>query len=334
MIKDDARRRMRPVLGLLACLIGVVGPFGATAAEDYPARPIQIVVPWPPGAIDVYVRMIKTPMEHDLGQSVIVETKPGANGYIGTQSVAEARPDGYTLLANTSSSIIMGPLTSRNARFHVQRDFAPVSNIYRSQFVLVVRKSLPVKGLSELIAFAKRNPGKLNYGSPGVGSTLHLLSLNFNRVAGLEMTHVPYRGFAPLIQDLLGGTLDMAFVAVGTIRPQILSGGVTPLAVDQGTVPADLGRIEDIAMTLPGFETVPSFIGLWAPAGTPKPIIDRLNRAVVGALGNDQVRTTMLEQGNIPAPESPEAFAAEIDNNLAASARLVEAAKAAGARFE
>ena len=325
---------MRPMLGLLACLIGVVGSLGAAAAEDYPARPIQIVVPWPPGAIDVYVRMIKMPMEQDLGQSVIVETKPVANGYIGTQAVEEARPDGYTLLANTSSSIIMGPLTSRNARFQVQRDFAPVSNVYRSQFVLVVRKSLPVKSLSELIAFAKQNPGKLNYGSPGVGSTLHLLSLNFNRVAGLEMTHVPYRGFAPLIQDLLGGTLDMAFVAVGTIRPQILSGGVTPLAVDQGTVPADLGRTEEITTTLPGFETVPSFIGLWAPAGTPKPIIDRLNRAVVGALGNDQVRKTMLEQGNIPAPESPEAFAAEIDRNLAASARLVEAAKAAGARFE
>jgi tripartite-type tricarboxylate transporter receptor subunit TctC len=325
---------MRPVLGLLACLIGIVAPLGAAAAENYPARPIQIVVPWPPGAIDVYVRMIKIPMEQDLGQSVIVETKPGANGYIGTQSVAEAKPDGYTLLANTSSSIIMGPLTSRNTRFHVQRDFAPVSNLYRSQFVLVVRKSLPVKNLAELIAYARKNAGKLNYGSPGVGSTLHLLSLNFNRVAGLEMTHVPYRGFTPVIQDLLGGTLDMAFVAVGTIRPHILSGGVTPLAVDQGTVPADLGRIEDITKALPGFETVPSFIGLWAPAGTPKPIIDRLNRAVVGALGNDQLRATMVEQGNIPAPETPEAFAAEIGRNLAASARLVEAAKAAGARFE
>jgi tripartite-type tricarboxylate transporter receptor subunit TctC len=325
---------MGPVLGLLACLIGIVAPLGAAAAEDYPARPIQIVVPWPPGAIDVYVRMIKILMEQDLGQTVIVETKPGANGYIGTQSVAEAKPDGYTLLANTSSSIIMGPLTSRNARFHVQRDFAPVSNLYRSQFVLVVRKSLAVKNLAELIAYAKQNAGKLNYGSPGVGSTLHLLSLNFNRVAGLEMTHVPYRGFTPVIQDLLGGTLDMAFVAVGTIRPHILSGGVTPLAVDQGTVPADLGQIEDITKALPGFETLPSFIGLWAPARTPRPIIDRLNRAVVSALGNDQLRTTMVEQGNIPAPGSPEAFAAEIDRNLAASARLVEAAKTAGARFE
>src|SRR5713226_3216381 len=118
---------MRSVLGLLACLIGVMAPLGATAAENHPVRPIQIVVPWPPGAIDVYVRMIKIPMEQDLGQSVIVETKPGANGYIGTQSVAEAKPDGYTLLANTSSSIIMGPLTSRHTRFHVQRNFAPVS---------------------------------------------------------------------------------------------------------------------------------------------------------------------------------------------------------------
>jgi len=325
---------MRAVPALFTGLMAIALALGAAAAQDFPARPVQIVVPWPPGAIDIYVRMIKAPMEQDLGQPVIVETKPGANGYLGTQAVADAKADGYTLLANTSSSIVMGPLTSRNARFQVQRDFVPISNIYQSQFVLVVRKSLPVKSLAELIAYAKQNPGKLNYGSPGLGSTLHLISLSFCRVAGLEMTHVPYRGFAPLMQDLLGGTLDMAFVAVGTIRPMILAGNVTPLAVDQGAVPAGLGQIPDVSAALPGFEAVPTFIGLWAPAGTPKPIIARVNRAVVAALANDRVRDTMLEQGNIPAGGSPEAFAAEIDRNLAISTRLVEAAKAAGAQFE
>jgi tripartite-type tricarboxylate transporter receptor subunit TctC len=325
---------MRSGPGLLAGLMAAALAVSAAPAQDFPTRPLQIVVPWPPGAIDIYVRLIKAPMEQDLGQPVIVETKPGANGYLGTQSVAEAKGDGYTLLANTSSSIVMGPLTSRNARFQVQRDFAPISGIYLSQFVLVVRKSLPVKSLAELIAYAKQNPGKLNYGSPGLGSTLHLISLNLCRVAGLEMTHVPYRGFAPLMQDLLGGTLDMAFVAVGTIRPMILAGNVTPLAVDHCAVPAGLGRIADVSEALPGFETIPTFIGLWAPTGTPKPVIGRVNRAVVAALANDRVRETMLEQGNIPAGSSPEAFAAEIDKNLAISTRLVEAAKAAGAQFE
>jgi tripartite-type tricarboxylate transporter receptor subunit TctC len=325
---------MRAVLGLLAGLMAVALAASAAPAQDFPTRPLQIVVPWPPGAIDIYVRLIKAPMEQELGQPVIVETKPGANGYIGTQSVAEAKADGYTLLANTSSSIVMGPLTSRNARFQVQRDFAPISGIYLSQFVLVVRKSLPVKSLGELIAYARQNPGKLNYGSPGLGSTLHLISLNLCRVAGLEMTHVPYRGFAPLMQDLLGGTLDMAFVAVGTIRPMILAGSVTPIAVDQGPIPAGLGQIEDVSSALPGFEPVPTFIGLWAPTGTPKPVVDRLNRATVAALTNDQVRKTMLEQGNVPFGGSPDAFAAEVDRNLAISTRLVEAAKAAGARFE
>jgi tripartite-type tricarboxylate transporter receptor subunit TctC len=219
-------------------------------------------------------------------------------------------------------------------RFQVQRDFAPISGIYLSQFVLVVRKSLPAKNLAELIAYARQNPGKLNYGSPGIGSTLHLISLNLCRVAGLEMTHVPYRGFAPLMQDLLGGTLDMAFVAVGTIRPMILAGNVTPLAIDHGAVPAGIGQVANISDALPGFETIPTFIGLWAPSGTPKPVIDRLNRAAVAALRNDRVRETMLEQGNIPAGGTPEAFAAEIDRNLAISTRLVEAAKAAGARFD
>ena len=325
---------MLGLLGLLAGLLAIVPMPIPAPAQDFPTRPVQIVVPWPPGAIDITVRMIKAPMEQNLGQPVIVETRPGANGYIGTQGVAEAKPDGYTLLANTSSSIVMGPLTSRNARFQVQRDFAPISNIYLSQFVLVVRKSLPVKSLAELVAYAKQNPGKLNYGSPGIGSTLHLISLNLCRVAGLEMTHVPYRGFAPLMQDLLGGTLDMAFVAVGTIRPMILAGNVTPLALDQGAAPAGLGQIPDVGTALPGFEPVPTFIGLWAPAATPKPVIERVNRAVVAALANDRVRDTMLEQGNIPAPGSPEGFAAEIDRNLAISTRLVTAAKAAGAQFE
>jgi len=325
---------MRSVLGLLAGLVAAALAAGAARSQDFPTRPLQIVVPWPPGAIDIYVRLIKAPMEQDLGQPVIVETKPGANGYLGTQSVADAKADGYTLLANTSSSIVMGPLTSRNARFQVQRDFAPISGIYLSQFILVVRKSLPVKSLAELIAYAKQNPGKLNYGSPGIGSTLHLISLNFCRVAGLEMTHVPYRGFAPLMQDLLGDTLDMAFVATGTIRPMILAGSVRPLAVDQGAVPAGVGQIADISDALPGFEPVPTFIGLWAPTGTPKPVIDRLSRATVAALANDQVRKTMLEQGNMPFPTNPEAFAAEVDRNLAISTRIVEAAKAAGAKFE
>jgi tripartite-type tricarboxylate transporter receptor subunit TctC len=325
---------MRAVLRLLAGLLTAALAISAAPADEFPTRPLQIVVPWPPGAIDIYVRLIKAPMEQDLGQPVIVETKPGANGYLGTQSVAEAKGDGYTLLANTSSSIVMGPLTSRNARFQVQRDFVPISGIYLSQFILVVRKSLPVKSLAELIAYAKQNPGKLNYGSPGLGSTLHLISLNLCRVAGLEMTHVPYRGFAPLMQDLLGGTLDMAFVSAGTIRPMILAGSVTPLAVDQGTAPADLGPIVDVSDVLPGFETVPTFIGLWAPTGTPKPVIERLNRAVGTALTNAQVRKTMLEQGNVPFPGSVESFSAEVDRNLAISTRLVDAAKAAGAKFE
>jgi tripartite-type tricarboxylate transporter receptor subunit TctC len=328
-------QRMRAVPALLTGLITMLALGVVPApAQDFPTRPVQIVVPWPPGAIDIYVRLIKAPMEQDLGQPVIVETKPGANGSLGTQAVADAKPDGYTLLANTSSSIVMGPLTSRNARFQVQRDFVPISNIYQSQFVLVVRKSLPVTSLAELIAYARQNPGKLNYGSPGLGSTLHLISLNLCRVAGLEMTHVPYRGFAPLMQDLLGGTLDMAFVAVGTIRPMILAGNVVPLAVDHGAVPAGLGQIPAASAALPGFEAIPTFIGLWAPAGTPKPVIGRVNRAVVAALANARVRDTMLEQGNIPAGGSPEAFAAEIDRNLAISTRLVEAAKAAGAQFE
>src|SRR5215813_11812345 len=141
---------MRGVPGLLAGLMAAALGVSAAPAQDFPTRPLQIVVPWPPGAIDIYVRLIKAPMEQDLGQPVIVETKPGANGYLGTQSVADAKADGYTLLANTSSSIVMGPLTSRNARFQVQRDFTPVSGIYLSQFILVVRNTLTVRNLAEL----------------------------------------------------------------------------------------------------------------------------------------------------------------------------------------
>ena len=310
------------------------GSVDTLAADDFPSRPIQIVVPFPPGAIDVYVRIIAASMAQTLSGPVIVENKSGANGFIGTQAVADAKPDGYTLLATATSSIVLGPLVSSNARFKVQRDFTPISGLYKSPMILVVRKSLPVKNLEELIAHGKANIGKLSYGSPGIGSAPHVLGSTVSRLLGLGMIHVPYRGFSPEIQDLLGGSLDMGFISAGTIGPHIRSGAVTAIAVDQGSVQPDFGHVPDLTKAIPEFESVRAFVGLWAPAGTPKPIVHRLNEAIVKALNNSGLRQRIAEEGSIPMGESPEEFAAEVDRNLALSIALIEAGKAIGAKFE
>jgi tripartite-type tricarboxylate transporter receptor subunit TctC len=282
----------------------------------------------------VYIRVLQQHMEKELGQPLIIENKGGANGYIGTEAVAKAKPDGYTLLFNVSSSIVMGPLTSSTARFDVQRDFAPITDVFDTPIMLVARNGLPVKTLDELIAYAKANPGKVNYGSPGHGSVMHLQGETFARVAGLKLTHVPYRGFAPAVQDLLGEHLDTAFISSGTIRPNVLAGQVRPIAIDRGATPPDLPPVPDLTKAVPGFETISVFAALWAPAGTPKAIIDRLNRAAVNALRVPELRAKVEEGGQIARGASPEQLAAKIAETVAVSKRLVDAAKADGVRFE
>jgi len=324
---------------LATAILGGVLAFAAqglstASAQDYPNRPIQITVPWPPGAVDNYIRFMQPQMEKLLGKPLIIENKPGANGYLGTEQVMRAKPDGYTLLFNVTSSIVMGPLTSPDARFDVQKNFTPVTDVFVTPMVMVVRNNLPVQTLQEFLAYAKSNPNKLNFGSPGNGSIPHLLGETLNLAAGIKMTHVPYKGFSPGIQALISNELDMAFVASGTIQSQIIANRVRPLAIDAGQMAPGLAPVPDLSKTLPGFDTVPTIAALWAPAGTPKAIIDRLNAAAVAAVKAPETRAKIEDGGQVALGGTPEQTAERIAKTVEVSTRLVNAAKAAGVRFD
>ena len=322
---------MKNVLYGLLQLVLLAAP---AAAQTFPTRAVHIIVPWPSGAVDIFIRAMQPVMEKELGQPVIIENKPGANGFIGTMQVAAAKPDGYTLLFNVSSSIVMGPLTSSEAKFDVQKDFAAVTSVFDSPMVLVGKPSLPATTLAELIDWLRKNP-KEGYGTPGIGSTPHVLGETFRIAAKVDLVHIAYRGFAPMIQAMTGNEVATGFIAIGTAKPHIMDGRMKVFGVDRGPVTdADLARLVSLADTLPGFDSTPTFGGLWAPAGTPRPVIDRLNAAAVTALTTPEVRARVQFGGQRAIADTPDQFAAAIKDNVATLARLVAAAKAAGAKFE
>ena len=303
-------------------------------AQNYPDRPINIVVPFPPGGADVYVRIPQQRAEKALGQSIIVHNRAGANGHIGTESVRTAKPDGYTLLFNVTSSAVMNPLTMSSARYDIQKDFLPITDFIHTAVVLVVRKDFPAATIQDLIAHVKANPGKVNYASPGLGSTTHLTGASLAKALGVAMIHVPYKGFVPGIQALTAGEADMGFMASGVVQTQVQSGALRVLAMAEGAAPPGYPALPDLMKVLPGFENIPSISVLWAPAGTPRPIIEKLNAVFVEAMRAPDVRAKYAELGLTPAGSS----VAATEKAIAALAKLAERhvneAKAAGVKFE
>lgn len=333
MTSHHTRRTAAKLAIAGALALGSIASLPA-AAQSYPDKPINIIVPWPPGAVDVYIRLVQAYAEKQLGKPLIIQNKGGANGALGTEQVARSKPDGYTLLFNVTSSAVMAPLTMGNARFDIQKDFTPITDFFDSPVALVVKKSLPVKNLEELIAYAKKNDGKLNFGSPGTGSALHLIGESFAKALGVKMTHVPYKGFAPEVQALIGGELDMGFIATGTIRTQVLNGNVRPIAMAQGAPHKEFGDIPDLTKVLKGYENVPIFAALWAPAGTPKEIVERLNKVMTDALKTPEIRNKIAEGGQIPLGRSIEDMRKAVAANVAVATKLVNEAKAAGVKFQ
>ena len=307
---------------------------GPATAQQYPDKPIQIIVPWPPGAVDVYIRIVQAFAEKALGKPLIVQNRGGANGALGTEFVARSKPDGYTLLFNVTSSAVMAPLTTNTAKFDIQKDFVPITDFFDSPLLLVVRKDFPANTLAELIDYGRKNQGKLNFGSPGSGSAIHVTGEAFAKAIGVKMTHVPYKGFAPEVQALMGGELDMGFIATGTIRTQAASGAVKAIGMSIGASPADLPKVPDLSKVVPGFSPIPIFAGLWAPAGTPKDIVDQLNKVITDALKTPEIRNKIAEGGQIPLGRSVAETAKAVAENVELSARLVNEARAAGASFE
>lgn len=319
-----------PIL-LVAALCSV--PLAARA-QAWPAKPIRVVVPYPPGAIDVYVRMIAPHLQQDLGQPVIIDNKPGATGFIGAEHVAKSAPDGYTLMATPAGSVVVAYTVASNPPFNTLRDFAPITMIYDSPQAIVVKAALPVSTLKEFIDYARKNPGKLSYGSTGIGGAQHVDAETFRRFTDTDMVHVPYNGFAPVIQALLGGQLDMASVTIGIVKQHVVSGKMKLLASHNGKVSSNLPAVPVLNDLYPGFESSPAFVGLWVPAGVPSPVIQRLNAVSTKALRDPQVRGKIEEGGAVIGANTPEKFLAVIRAGLESTARNIKAARAVGAKFE
>jgi tripartite-type tricarboxylate transporter receptor subunit TctC len=310
---------MRPtvcsVLALAAALFFAGG--GTAPAAEYPNQTIKIIVPFPPGGgVDVVARIIAPRLGELLGQSVIVENRAGAGGSVGATAVAHAPRDGYTLLLGTTSTHGTNPNVYTKLGYDPVRDFVPVALITSAPLVLVANNAVPVKTAADLIALARTKPGELSFGSYGNGSSNHLVAELLNTMAGIETNHIPYRGSAPMMTDVIGGRIQFAFDGVAATLGYIRSNTVRLLGVSsvkRSPVLPDEPTISESAV--PGFEAAVWF-GLFAPAGTPSAVVDLLNSKVNTALAPAEVRAGFLNLGNEPVGGGPEVLAARVQSEL------------------
>lgn len=285
---------------------------GAACAQSFPAKPLHIVLGFPPGgAIDTIARVIAPKMSADLGQSVVVENKPGAGGVIGMQSVARAEPDGYTVFMGTMGNFSITPALVRDLPYDVARDFAPVTEVASSAFVLFVNNDLPVRTVAELIAYAKARPGEVNFSSSGNGGLPHMAGEMFNAAAGVKMTHVPYKGSAPSISDVVAGQVQLTFEAVAAGLPHVKAGRLRALATTGDQRLGVLPDVPTVAKTIPGF-VVTNWFGMAVPAGTPADRINRIQQSVAKAMRDPDVLRTFAGLGVDPVGDSPAQFGAYI----------------------
>jgi tripartite-type tricarboxylate transporter receptor subunit TctC len=296
---------------LLAALSAISAP---VSAQDYPSRPITLVVPYAAGGgNDLMARIASEKMSRTLGQQVVIENRPGAGGSTATRQVAKAAPDGYTLVIGGTGTLAVNPTLYQNVGYDPRKDFAPIGLIGSSALVVLVNPSLPVRNIRDLIALAKKEPGAINYASAGVGSGIHLGTVLFELMADVKLTHVPYRGTAPALTDLMGGHVAVYFSSLPPAVAIAKDGKVRALAVTGATRSAAFPELPTVAEDgLPGYDSVLHY-GIVAPAGTPRPIVAKLNAALREALAAPDTKERMATDGTEPLPSTPEEYAADID---------------------
>lgn len=285
-------------------------------ALDYPTRPVRVIVGFAAGGPgDIVVRMINQWLSKRLGQQFILENRPGAGTNVATEAVAHADPDGYTLLLVTSAAAINASLYE-HLNFTFLRDIAPVASLDRVPLVMEVNPSLPVQSVSEFIAYAKAHPGKINYASGGIGTVQHVAGELFKFMTGVDLVHVPYRGAALAVTDLIAGEVQVTFTPVSASLGYIRAGKLRALAVTSAARLDALPEVPTVGETVPGYEAIATD-GIGAPIATPAPIVDKLNAAINAALGDPAIKTRFAELGGVAAPLSPAEFgqfiAAETD---------------------
>jgi tripartite-type tricarboxylate transporter receptor subunit TctC len=325
---------MKPLLrlALFSITLASLAGAGTALAQAYPNKPLRMVVPFAAGGTgDVLGRLLAARLSEGLGQPVVIDFKPGAGTTLGTDAVAKAPPDGYTILFSASTTMTINASLYSKLPYDTLKDLVPVSLLAAIPNMLVANQNLPANTVPELIALAKASPGKLNYASPGSGTTPHLAGELFKTVAGIQMTHVPYKGAGPAIIDVLGGHVPMLFDNIPSVKPQVTSGKMKAIAVTSlKRSPAMPGVPTFAEAGLAGFEAN-SWWAILAPAATPKDVIARLNTEVVKALNNPGLKERFIELGAEPAPSTPEEAAAHIKGEVAKWAAIV---KASGARVD
>jgi tripartite-type tricarboxylate transporter receptor subunit TctC len=310
-------------LRLLALALACFASAGAARAQDYPTRPVRLVVGFPAGGpTDVLARLIGQRLSERLGQQFVVENKPGAGSNIATESVVNAAPDGHTLLVCASANTINTTLYKRLS-FDFARDLAPVAALARVPNALLLHPAVPARSVAEFIAYAKSNPGKVNMASSGKGTTTHLAGELFKAMIGVELVHVPYRGSAPAVTDLVGGQVQVWFGDIPTAIAHIKFGAIRALAVTTTTRTAALPELAPIAETVPGYEAS-AWFGFAAPRGTPAETVARLNREINAALADEKIKARIADLGSTPMLFSAAEFGAFIASETEKWAKAVK----------
>src|SRR6266404_565765 len=320
----------RTAICLIAIGISAIASIGGASALDYPTRPVRWVVGYPPGgATDILARLIGQRLSERLGQQFVIENKPGAGNNIATESVINAEPDGYTVLFVNPANYINASLYT-NLKFNFIRDIAPVASFNRVPNVMTVNNDVPAKTVAEFIAYVKANPGKVNLASSGNGTSVHLSGEMFMAMTGAKMQHVPYRGAAPAITDMLGGQVQVIFDNMPSIIQHIRAGSLRALAVTTTARSALLPDVPTLADTVPGYEASALF-GMGAPKKTPKEIIEKLNKEINAVLAEPAIKAKLIDLGGEPLIGSPEDFGKMI---VAETDKWEKVVKAAGVKVD
>lgn len=306
-----------------AVTLASLWPIAALHAQAYPTKPIRMIVNFPPGGgTDVTARIMQPALTREIGQQILIDNRGGAAGAVGAEIASRAAGDGYTLLW-TLSSHTTNPSLYAKLSFDADKDFAPITLGANAPQIVVATTSLPVKTIRELIAYAKANPGKVTYASPGVGSPGHLAGELLKQQAGINMLHVPYKGAGPAIPDVISGNVSLMISSMSAAMSHVRAGKMRALGVTSLKRSAGGPDIPAIAEGLAGFE-LPSWFGLLAPAGTPRPIIDRWHQAMVRVLAIPEVRDQLIAQGADPVGSTPDQFAQQIREELKLWAKLIK----------
>jgi tripartite-type tricarboxylate transporter receptor subunit TctC len=314
---------------LAALAAALAAPLGA---QTYPVRPVQVVIPYPPGGVDIPIRVLMPTIQQELGQPWVIEYRPGASGLIGMEAVARAQPDGYTLLATASNPWVVLPAMRARTPYDPIKDFTPITNTTEGVNVIIAGSSFPMNNFRDTIDYAKKNPGKLSWATSGLGSFWHLDAENMNRLAGTQILHVPFQGFGPMIPALYSGQVSMNLITLQTAKPLLDSGKAKVIAVlnsngkTKNMYPPGAQIVSDV---LPGFESGASWNGVGGPANLPRPIVLRQVAAIHKALNQKDLQERFNKEGAFTNPNGPEEFAARIASDLANSRAIVKAANIA-----